>query len=106
MTPFDRVRQAWATADRATELNRTVEQLAVEGVPRTALDDALGLLMDHVRAEEGGEDQEEIVAAVGDRLHGWCHASRVIASSKPVASEPPLSAVDPTPHPYSPTLAK
>jgi len=74
-TPFERVKAAWESPNRAAELNRVVETMAAEGVTRDDLDDALGRLLDLVREAGVDDETEEIINAVGDRLHGWCHVS-------------------------------
>ena len=76
-TPLERVQAAWATGEPLA-LHREVEQLAAEGVPRQALEDALEALLGAVRATGAGDDAEEIINGVWDRLTGWCHASRQI----------------------------
>jgi hypothetical protein len=86
-TPHERLKAAWESPNRAPELNRVVEVMAAEGVTRAALDDALGQLLDDVRAAGADEDTEEIINCVGDRLHGWCHVSRHIK----FFAEPPSS---------------
>ena len=103
-TAFERVRAAWQSVDRRTDLNRVVETMAAEGVLRETLDDALGELLLEIRAAGADDDTEEIINCVGDRLHGWCHVSRHIAtrtadSSKQadVAIRQPRSSVDPVP---------
>jgi hypothetical protein len=74
-TPLERVKAAWESPDREGELNRVVATMATEGVTRDELDDALGKLLDEVRAAGVDDDTEEIINNVGDRLHGWCHPS-------------------------------
>ena len=78
MTPMDAVRAAWRATDPAGELHRAVERLALAGVGRDHLDDALGRLADEAEADGAGERQLEVIREVGDRLHGWCHPSRRI----------------------------
>ena len=78
MNPIDAVRAAWRSADPAGELNRAVERLGTAGVSRDSLDDALGRLADEVEAAGADEGRLEVIRAVGDRLHGWCHPSRRI----------------------------
>jgi len=73
-TPFVRAKAAWDSTDRAGELNRVVEVMVAEGVSRADLEDALGQLLDEVRAADADDDTEEIINCVGDRLHGWCHS--------------------------------
>ncbi len=46
--------------------------MAAEGVTRDSLDDALGKLLDEIRAAGADDETEEIINNVGDRLHGWC----------------------------------
>ena len=72
-TPFERVRAAWESPDRAAELNHVVEMMAAEGVTRGVLEDALGCLLDEVRAAGADDETEEIINGVWDRLTGWCH---------------------------------
>jgi hypothetical protein len=86
-TPFDRVKAAWESADRNAALNRVVETMAAEGVALDALDDALGRLLDDVRAAGADDDTEEIINNVGDRLHGWCHVSGHIKTRPAADSE-------------------
>jgi hypothetical protein len=79
-TPFERVKAAWESPNRESELNRLVEAMATEGVTCDELDTALGLLLDEVRAAGADDETEEIINNVGDRLHGWCHTSRQIVT--------------------------
>lgn len=81
MTPLDRIKAAWATAEREQELNRAVESLATQGVTCDVLDEALVSLLLEVRAAGAGDEIEEIINSVGDRLHGWCHSSRQIEAT-------------------------
>jgi hypothetical protein len=76
-TLVERVRAAWASGDPLA-LHREVEQLAGEGHSRQALEDALEALLLAVREAGAGDDAEEIVNGVWDRLTGWCHRSRHI----------------------------
>src|SRR5437660_3438754 len=80
----ERVQAAWATGDPLA-LHREVEQLAAEGQSRQALEDALEALLLTVREARAGDDAEEIVQGIWDRLTGWCHPARHIEtpSSKP-----------------------
>src|SRR5206468_11990990 len=71
------VQAAWATGDPLA-LHREVEQLAAEGHPRQALEDALEALLLTVRVAGAGDDTEEVINGVWDRLTGWCHAGRHI----------------------------
>jgi len=80
-TPFERVKAAWSSPDRVGRLNGVVEMMALEGVGRDELDNALGLLLDEVRAAGADDETEEIINNVGDRLHGWCHSSRQIKTT-------------------------
>jgi hypothetical protein len=103
-TPYERVKAAWDSGDRRAALNLAVEEMAAEGVTRDALDEALGRLLDEVRAAGADEDTEEIINGVGDRLHGWCHESRHIKARPAVqpAAPPPAAPADvprPTPKP-------
>lgn len=82
--PFEQVKAAWEAADRRAALNRTVEDMAAEGVSLDALDDALWRLLGEVRAAGADDDTEEIINEVCDRLHGWCHEKWHI-KTKPVA---------------------
>lgn len=105
-TPFDRVKAAWDSPDRAPELNRVVETMAAEGVTRDELDDALGTLLDEVRAAGADDDTEEIINNVGDRLHGWCHADWHIKTVTPTAT-PDGPAASPAPgFPAAPAAPK
>lgn len=92
MNVLERMRTAWAAPDRARELNRTTEALAAEGATRDELDAALGALLDEVRAAGADDATEEIINEVGDRLHGWCVASRKIPTARatvvPSAAQP------------------
>ena len=56
-TPLKRVQAAWATGDPLA-LHREVEQLATEGHPRQALEDALEALLLTVRTAAAGDDAE------------------------------------------------
>ena len=73
----ERVQAAWDTGD-PLGLHREVEQLASEGHSRQALEDALEALLLAVRTAGAGDDTEEIINGVWDRLTGWFHASRHI----------------------------
>ena len=79
-TPYERIRLAWDSEDRPAELNRVVERMAAEGITRDVLDDALGLILQEIRDAGADDDTEEIINCLGDRLHGWCHASRHIGT--------------------------
>ena len=76
-TPRERVQAAWATGDPLA-LHREVEQLAAEGHSRRALEDAFEALLRAVREAGAGDDTEEIINGVWDRLTGWCHPARHI----------------------------
>lgn len=80
MNVLERMRTAWAAPDRTRELNRTTEALAAEGATRDELDEALGALLDEVRAAGADDATEEIINEVGDRLHGWCVGKRLIVA--------------------------
>jgi hypothetical protein len=85
---------AWQSKDRAVALPRVTEELAAEGVSRAELESALGDILDAARAEGVDEDSEEIILALGDRLHGlgWCSPDREIHSHEsPVSAAPGLS---------------
>ncbi len=73
----ERVQAAWATGDPLA-LHREVERLAAEGHSQQALEDALEALLLAVREAGAGDDMEEIVNGVWDRLTGWCHPARHI----------------------------
>jgi hypothetical protein len=73
----ERVQAAWATGDPLA-LHREVEQLAAEGHSQEALENALEALLLAVREAGAGDDAEEIVNGVWDRLTGWCHPTRHI----------------------------
>jgi hypothetical protein len=89
-TPFDRVKEAWNSPDREAELNCAVEAMAAEGATREDLTDALIHLLDEVRQSGAGEDAQEIINGVGDRLHGWGNPKYHIATqTRPVS--PPIS---------------
>jgi hypothetical protein len=81
-TPLERVQAAWATGDPLA-LHREVEQLAAEGQPRQALEDALEALLRAVRTAGADDDTAEIINGVWDRLTGWCHADRQITALSP-----------------------
>src|SRR5438067_8446490 len=104
VTPFERVKAAWESPDRASELNRVVEAMAAEGVTRDALDDALGRLLDEVRAFGADDETEEVINNVGDRLHGWCHESRHIRF--PAAPQRRLDPPHPTGQQITPAPAE
>ncbi len=78
----ERVQAAWATGDPLA-LHREVEQLAAEGHSQPALEDALEALLLAVRQTRAGDDIEEIINGVWDRLTGWCHPSRHIETAGP-----------------------
>ena len=59
-TPLERVQAAWATGDPLA-LHREVEQLAAEGHPRQALEDALEALLLEVRTAGADDNTEEII---------------------------------------------
>lgn len=90
-TAYERVKAAWESDDRSAALNRVVETMAAEGVTRDTLDAALGQLLDEVRAAGADDETEEIINGVGDRLHGWCHASRHISTRTAASSRPPTA---------------
>jgi hypothetical protein len=73
----ERVQAAWASGDPLA-LHREVEQLAAEGHSQQALEDALEALLLAIREAGAGDDREEIVNGVWDRLTGWCHPARHI----------------------------
>ncbi|HEY2784715.1 MAG TPA: hypothetical protein VGJ05_07030 [Fimbriiglobus sp.] len=101
-TPYDRLKLAWVATDRRTALNRTVEEMAAEGVNRVDLDAALGRLLDDVRAAGADDETEEEITGIGDRLHGWVVESRRIRT-KPattLGAAPPFPA-DPVQAPVS-----
>jgi hypothetical protein len=76
-TPLERLQAAWATGDPLA-LHREAEQLASEGYSRQALEDALESLLREVRTAGAGDESEEIINGVWDRLTGWCHSGRKI----------------------------
>jgi len=73
----ERVQAAWDSGDPLA-LHREVEQLAAEGHSRQALEEALEALLLALRAAGAGDDTEEIVNGVWDRLTGWCHPAQHI----------------------------
>jgi hypothetical protein len=77
MTPYERLKVAWVAPDRRRAMNRTVEDMAAEGVSLADLDAALERMLLEVRAEGADEETEEEIMGIGDRLHGW-----VIESSR------------------------
>ena len=77
-SPYERMKSAWELPDGRLALHRVVEVMAAEGATRDELDHALAHLLDDVRAAGADEAAEEVICSVGDRLHGWCHASRHI----------------------------
>ena len=104
-TPLERVQAAWATGDPLA-LHREVEQLAAEGQPQQALEDALEALLLKVRAAGADDDTEEIINGVWDRLTGWCHAGRHIRARSIMDKGPGADsqvndqkALDPIPNP-------
>jgi hypothetical protein len=78
-TALNRVQTAWATGDPLA-LHREVERLAAEGHSRQSLEDALEALLLAVRATGAGDDTEEIINGVWDRLTGWCHVDQHIGT--------------------------
>jgi hypothetical protein len=86
-TPLERVQAAWAKGDPLA-LHCEVEQLAGEGQPLQALEDALEALLREVRTAGAGDDTEEIINGVWDRLTGWCHASRQIRARAKMENGP------------------
>ncbi len=73
----ERVQAVWASGDPLA-LHREVERLAAEGYSQQALEDALEALLLAVREAGAGDDAEETVNGVWDRLTGWCHPARHI----------------------------
>ncbi|HYH69267.1 MAG TPA: hypothetical protein VD866_31530 [Urbifossiella sp.] len=100
-TPVDRLRTAWKTGGRLA-LHREAESLASEGTTHAVLDEAINTLLLEARAADAGDDTEEEILGVGDRLSGWCNLDRRItirnASSTPAANGVPA----PTDRPVSP----
>jgi hypothetical protein len=95
-TPIERVQAAWATGEPLA-LHREVEQLAAEGHSQPVLEGALDALLLAVRQAGAGDDVEEIINGVWDRLTGWCHPARHIETRMNNASAPgPDSASDAT----------
>lgn len=90
-TPLERVQAAWATGDPLA-LHREVEQLAAEGQPRQALEDALEALLLEVRTAGADDDTEELINGVWDRLTGWCHADRHIRARSSMGNGPGVDA--------------
>jgi hypothetical protein len=78
----DRVQAAWASGDPLA-LHREVEQLATEGYSQQALEDALEALLLAVRQARAGDEVEEIINGVWDRLTGWCYPARHIETAGP-----------------------
>ena len=72
-TPYEQMKAAWESSDRAGELNRVVEALAAEGIALEQLNEALIRLLLKIREAGADDDTEEIINEAGDRLHGWCH---------------------------------
>jgi hypothetical protein len=104
-TPLEGIQAAWATGD-PLELHREVEQLAADGQPQQALEDALEALLSTVRSAGADDDAEEIINGVWDRLTGWCHADRHIRTRLRVEKPPGVDsqvnnqkALDPIPNP-------
>ncbi len=79
-TMQERIQAAWDTGDPLA-LHREVECLAAEGHSQQALEDALEALLVAVRTAGASDAAEETVNGVWDRLTGWCHATKRIASS-------------------------
>lgn len=106
-TPLQRVQAAWASGDPLA-LHREVEHLAAEGHSRQALEDALEALLLTVRTAGAGDDTEEIINGVWDRLTGWCHADRHIGTlsrkEKATAVDSPMDGKIPDPLPTPSTL--
>jgi hypothetical protein len=75
----ERIQTAWDTGDPLA-LHREVEQLAGEGYSQQSLEDALEELLLTVRKVGAGDEKEEIINGVWDRLTGWCHPSRHITT--------------------------
>jgi hypothetical protein len=76
---MERVQSAWESGDPRA-LSRVLEQLAAEGESRQTLELALETLLRQLREAGVDDETEELVNGVWDRLTGWCHASRQIAS--------------------------
>lgn len=96
-----RIQAAWDSGDPLA-LHRDVEQLAAEGHSRPALEDALEGLLRALRSAGASDDTEEILNGVWDRLTGWCHPSRHIATQSrkeqgPGVDSPLNGAVTPDP---------
>jgi hypothetical protein len=104
-TTVERVQSAWASGDPLA-LHREVEQLAAEGQSRQALEVALEALLRQLRDAGAGDDSEEIINGVWDRLTGWCRSSRHIET---VPGKDERSGPVPTPvsnPPPSPTAGR
>ena len=76
----ERVQAAWATGNPLA-LHREVEQLAAAGYSQQALEDALEALLLAVRQAQAGDEAEEVINGVWDRLTGWCHPARHIEAA-------------------------
>ncbi|HYV34913.1 MAG TPA: hypothetical protein VE988_04360 [Gemmataceae bacterium] len=97
-TPLNRIETAWATGDPLA-LHREVERLAAEGHSRQALENALETLLLAVRATGAGDDTEEIINGVWDRLTGWCHTDQHIGTLSSLDQASAVDAKIPTPLP-------
>jgi hypothetical protein len=97
-TLLNRVQTAWATGEPLA-LHREVERLAAEGHSRQALEDALEALLHAVRATGAGDDTEEFINGVWDRLTGWCHGDRHIGTLSSLEQGSSVDAKIPTPLP-------
>lgn len=88
LSPDERMKSAWDSANRTLALNSAVEVMAAEGVHLEALNDALLRLLLEIRASGADDETEEIVNEVADRLHGWCHVSgRIETHSATLSAE-------------------
>jgi hypothetical protein len=95
-TPLDRMRTAWKTDGRLA-LHRETEALAEEGTSQQVLEAAVDTLLSEARAAGADDETEEEILGVGDRLSGWCHASRKIVSRESQPGSSPLPHVNGTP---------
>ena len=90
LSPYERMKSAWDSANRTLALNSAVEVMAAEGVHLEALNDALLRLLLEIRSAGADDETEEIVNEVADRLHGWCHVSGRIETQSATLSAAPF----------------
>jgi hypothetical protein len=99
-TPYERLTVAWNAPDRRKSMNRTVEDMAAEGVSLADLDAAIEKLLLEIRAAGADEGTEEEIMGIGDRLHGWVvESNRIHTRPAGTPSHLPTRSENPIPTP-------